>query len=410
MVNTTPLAVRSEIGPLRKVLLHKPGRELETLTPDSLEELLFDDIPWVERMQEEHDEFAQALRTRGCEVFYYRDLLVDVLSNTETRDGIVDGYLRDRRIPDARLRSDIRHLLLEASAGELADILIGGLRKEDVPHTEDEKRLSYYIKDSFPFYVNPLPNLYFTRDPGAMIGEGLAVNAMRTQARARESAILDILRVHHPLFAGNREHQWYSPEDQDSIEGGDTLVLGNGVVAVGCGSRTSGEAIETLASRLFATDSGFREVLVVQIPAVRAYMHLDTVFTMLSHDQFTIFPGIENELKVFRLTPAPHQGLRIEPLDCLAGALKKSLGIPAVQLIQSGGGDRITAAREQWNDSTNTLALAPGVVVTYRRNRYSNETLRQHGIEVVEIDGSELLRGRGGPRCMSMPLERAPLS
>ena len=277
-----------------------------------------------------------------------------------------------------------------------------------MPHTEDGKRLSYYIKDDFPYYINPLPNLYFTRDPGAIIAEGMAVNAMKTAARSRETLILDYIRRYHPLF-GASELLWYSPEDGDSIEGGDILVLGSETVAVGCSIRTSSEGIEKLAGRLFQGDSGIREVLVLQIPNARAYMHLDTVFTMLTEDKFTIFSGVAERIRVFRLTPGKGENLRIQPEDTLTGALKSALNLPAVQLIQSGGGDNFAAAREQWNDSTNTLALAPGVVVTYRRNVHSNSTLRQHGIEVVEIEGSELVRGRGGPRCMSMPLDRAPL-
>ena len=178
---------------------------------------------------------------------------------------------------------------------------------------------------------------------------------------------------------------------------------------MGCSARTSSEGIEKLAGRLFQSDSGFREVLVIQIPNARAYMHLDTVFTMLDADKFTIFPGIKESVKVFRLSPGKGENLRIDSEPSLGDALKDVLGLPSVDLIQSGGEDSFTAAREQWNDSTNTLALAPGVVVTYKRNFHSNETLRQHGIEVVEIEGSELVRGRGGPRCMSMPLKRLPL-
>jgi arginine deiminase len=401
--------VYSEIGPLKTVLLHRPGRELETLTPQFLEELLFDDIPWVDRIQEEHDLFAESLRARGCEVLYYGELLQDVLAVTDVRQSITDKVLRNSRIPDERLRDDIRLLLAGKSEAQLSEILIGGLRKEEVPHTEDEKRLSYYIKDDFPYYINPLPNLYFTRDPGAMIGNGIAVNAMKTAARSRETLILDALRRHHPRFTGVKDRAWYSPDDLDSIEGGDILVLSPTVLAVGCSARTSSEGIEKLAGRLFQSDSGFREVLVIQIPNARAYMHLDTVFTMLDADKFTIFPGIKESVKVFRLSPGKGENLRIDSEPSLGDALKDVLGLPSVDLIQSGGEDSFTAAREQWNDSTNTLALAPGLVVTYKRNFHSNETLRRHGVEVVEIEGSELVRGRGGPRCMSMPLKRLPI-
>ena len=407
-MSSPPPAVRSEIGTLSKVLLHRPGRELETLTPQFLEELLFDDIPWISRMQEEHDLFANMLRKRGCEVFYYSDLLADILEDDQVKIEMVNSVLRDTRIPDGQLREDLQNLLENKSARELADILIGGLRKEEVRHSEGEKRLSYYIKDDFPYYLNPLPNLYFTRDPGAVISDGLVLSAMKSPVRSREPLILDFIRRHHPLFAPLKK-LWYNLNDTDSVEGGDILVLSPHVILIGCSARSSSEGIERLAGRLLNGDSGIREVLALQIPVARAYMHLDTVFTMLDVDKFTIFPGVLNSLRVFQLTQGKKLSPRIKSMNSLDEALRSALKLPAVQLIQSGGGDSFTAAREQWNDSCNTLALSPGTVVAYKRNRHSNHTLHRHGIEVVEIEGSELVRGRGGPRCMSMPIARKPL-
>ncbi len=381
---------------------------METLTPQYLEELLFDDIPWVDRIQDEHDSFAAALRERGCEVYYYCDLLADILNNNSVRTDILNEVLKSSSIPVERLEDDIRSMLSSKTTRELAEILISGLRKEEVPHSENEKHLSYYIKDDFPFYINPLPNLYFTRDPGAIIAEGIVVSTMKTVVRSRETLILDHIRKHHPLFAATQSI-WYSLEDNDSIEGGDILVPGPETVIVGCSVRTSSEGIEKLTGRLFQGNSGIKRVLVLQIPAARAYMHLDTVFTMLDVDKFAIFPGVENHINVFELTPGKNRSLSIKSEKCLKTALRSALKLPAVQILHSGGDDRFTAAREQWNDSTNTLALAPGVVVTYKRNVHSNNTLRRNGIDVVEIEGSELVRGRGGPRCMSMPLDRSSL-
>jgi arginine deiminase len=402
------ISVTSEIGPLKSVLLHRPGRELERLTPKYLEEMLFEDIPWLKKIRQEHDLFADTLRSHGCEVLYYHDLLADVLREMEIRREIVAEILSDCRIGSLRLKEVIKEFLQELSPESLSGVIIAGLAKSEIDNLGGEKRLALYLKEAYPFYINPLTNLYFTRDPGAVIGSGLALNAMKTPARMREALILKYLHRHHPLF-GETVPLWYTPEDLDSIEGGDILVLSPQTVAVGCSARTGAEGIERLAKRLLFSDSGVREVLVIQIPFTRAFMHLDTVLTMVDRDTFTIFPGIRDEISLFRITPAKEKAVTIKALDTLEHSLENSLGISDVRLIESGGGDALTAAREQWNDSTNTLALAPGVVVTYDRNVASNDALREAGIEVVEIEGSELVRGRGGPRCMSMPLHREAL-
>ncbi|MCK5153028.1 MAG: arginine deiminase, partial [Spirochaetales bacterium] len=292
---------------------------------------------------------------------------------------------------------------------ELAEIIISGLAISDLPGKAGRSRLSDYINEAFPFYISPLINLYFTRDPGAVIGNRMSISSMKTEARRRESLILHHINKFHPRFADQSDEIWNSHQNPNSIEGGDVLVLSPETVAIGCSVRTSTNAIEEVAESLFKDNGIVKEVLVIQIPFTRAYMHLDTVLTMVDYDKFTIFPGIENSVRVFSLTPGQKSGLIIKPVDNLLTALKSSLKLPSVQLIPSGGGDVITAAREQWNDSTNTLAIAPGVVVTYDRNTVSNDTLRSNGIEVVEIGGSELVRGRGGPRCMSMPLNRDEL-
>lgn len=400
------LNVRSEIGKLRAVLLHKPGKELERLTPQYLQELLFDDIPWLKRMREEHDKFAETLRQRGCEVYYYGELLEEILKDNEVKENLVSDVLNICNIGNGKLEQIIKEFILSKSEAEIAEILIAGLHKKDFPDIEREKSLIDYVKEEYPFYINPLPNLYFTRDPGAVIGNGLSVNSMKTPARDRETMILRYIYEYNPLFKKEASPLWYDYTNPYSIEGGDILVLSDEVVAIGCSERTSAKGIELIANNLFSKDDKIKQVLAVQIPFTRAYMHLDTVFTMIDYDKFTIYPGVEDKVRVFKLTPNSKDYPKVTPMGTLKEALKEALNLPTIKLIQSGGGDDITAAREQWNDSTNTLAIAPGVVVTYNRNEITNNTLRQHGIEVVEIEGSELVRGRGGPRCMSMPLVR----
>jgi arginine deiminase len=404
------LDIRSEVDPIRTILLHRPGGELEQLMPKYLDEMLFEDIPYLEQMQVEHDEFAARLRERGAEVLYFEDLLAETLSTgtdgTSVRQKLVDRALEELRVNSPVLKDDIRQLLLQRDDRSLARALIAGITKTEIPHRGSEKRLSFYIKEGYPFYLDPLPNLYFSRDYGTVLGNRLSVNTMKANARRRESMLLEYIARYHPRFVAHGQELWHRFDERDSIEGGDILVLSEETVAIGCSARTSPEAIEELAGRLFAEDSSVRRVLVLQIPFARAYMHLDTVFTMVDRDKFTIFPGISDYITLFEMTPGSGGEIRISPKDDLAASLADALAVPAVDLIETGGGDLLTAEREQWNDGTNTLAIAPGTVITYRRNRVSNDLLRRRGIEVVEIPGSELVRGRGGPRCMSMPLAR----
>lgn len=403
------LNVTSEIGQLKAVLLHKPGKELERLTPDYLRELLFDDIPWLRRMRDEHDEFANVLRQKGAEVYYVEDLLAEILEDADVKRNFINDMLLHCQIENPKLRELIFSYLFDKNPAEVAEIAVAGLNKKDIPDVKREYSLSDYVNSDYPLYINPIPNLYFMRDPLSIIGSGISINSMRSDARRREPMIIKYIYDNNPLFRKDYSKIWYNYTIPYSIEGGDILVLGKEVAAVGCSERTCANGIEILARNLFAGDENLREVLAVQIPPLRAFMHLDTVFTMVDRDKFTIYPGILDRVAVYKLTRSSNNGIKVTPEDNLVDALKKSLRLPAVSLIESGGGDIVTAAREQWNDSTNTLAIAPGVVVTYSRNEASNEVLRKNGIEVLEIDGSELVRGRGGPRCMSMPLVREDL-
>ncbi|NQT61243.1 MAG: arginine deiminase, partial [Bacteroidetes bacterium] len=394
------LQVYSEIGSLKRVLLHRPGSELETLTPKYLDTMLFEDIPFLDSMREEHNAFAETLRKNGCDVLYVEDMLMDTVKISEARNTLIEKTVRTAGIPDLDLCETLRENLFGMDDLSLSRHLIAGTKKDEIALNQPTGRrdLSYYIRDEYPFYINPLPNLYFTRDPGSVIGNRCSVNTMQTEARKRESLLLSVIMRYHPIFStddGSTATVMEGYAEGSSIEGGDILVLDANTLAVGCSARTEAWAIEELAKQVLTSNpdsegesSGFKNILVIQIPFTRAYMHLDTVFTMVDHDKFTIYPGVETALKVFTISMGKERTLNVRPEKGLKAALERVLKLPAVDLIQTGGGDRITAAREQWNDSANTLAIAPGVVVTYRRNVVSNDTLEKHGITVLPIQGS----------------------
>ncbi|MCL6570233.1 MAG: arginine deiminase [Bacillus sp. (in: Bacteria)] len=404
-----PIHVTSEIGILRTVLLKRPGKEVENLTPEFLQRLLFDDIPYLPIIQREHDYFAETLKNRGIEVLYLEKLVVETLSKQEIKNQFVDDILSESKANINGAAIVLKDYLLSFSTAEMVDKIMSGVIKREIEASK-KRHLYELMEDHYPFYLDPMPNLYFTRDPAASIGNGLSINKMREPARRRESLFMQYIIKFHPRFAGHDVPVWLDRDFEFSIEGGDELVLSDEVVVIGVSARTSPKAIERLALNLFKKQDSFKKVVAVEISKCRAFMHLDTVFTMVDYDKFTIHPeilGPKGNMNIYILEKGvDDEHANITHRTNLQETLKEVLGLSELVLIPCGGGDEIAASREQWNDGSNTLAIAPGVVVTYDRNYISNELLRQHGIEVLEIASSELSRGRGGPRCMSMPIIR----
>ena len=404
--------VKSEIGKLKKVMLHRPGQELEHLVPEDLERLLFDDIPYLKTAKIEHDMFAEIMRGQGVEVVYLEDLTADVLKNPEKKEQFVREFIAEGGASAAKVRDQLYDYLMKISdEKELVLKTMSGIRASEL-NVKMSCPLVSLVKKESQFLLDPIPNLYFTRDPFACIGNGVSLNRMYSRTRRRETLYGKYILKYNPDFAG--KVPFYYDRDMDfSIEGGDILNLSNKVIAIGISQRTTPEAIELLAQNIFVDKaSEIETIIALDIPAVRAIMHLDTVCTQVDYDKFTIHPGIMQTLRIFEIKPGDRKGqLKVTESDAmLSGILAKYLELDKVTLIKCGGKDRIASEREQWNDGSNTLCIEPGKVVVYDRNYVTNEILRQHGIEVLEMASSELSRGRGGPRCMSMPLEREDLS
>ena len=403
--------VTSEIKKLKEVLVHRPGKELLNLTPDTLERLLFDDIPFLKDAQAEHDEFVQILRDNDIKVVYLEDLMAETLdANPQIKPSFIRQFIYEAGVRTPMYKdllfdylnsfTDNKQLVLKTMEGVLVSEL--DRRKKDI-----ENSLVDLVSEEGKFLAEPMPNLYFTRDPFASVGNGVVLNKMYSVTRSRETIYAEYIFNYHPKYIDKVE-KFYDRNNPFSIEGGDVLNLNEHTLAIGISQRTSAEAIDLLSKNLFKSENcKIDTVLAFAIPECRAFMHLDTVFTQIDYDKFTYHPGIMNTLQVYEITKGDKEDeVKVKQKR---GSLEKILEEylkKDITLIPCAGGDKIASEREQWNDGTNTLCIAPGVVVVYNRNNITNEILREHGIKVYEMQSAELSRGRGGPRCMSMPLIR----
>lgn len=402
--------VNSEIGKLKKVMLHRPGQELENLMPEYLDRLLFDDIPYLRIAQEEHNSFADILRQHDVEVVYLSDLVEESIVNQDVRDQLIAELIDDASITTSRERDILTDYFRSLDTKTMIAKMMAGIRKTEIQQVEG-KSLGDFLRNlnnDYPFVLDPMPNLYFTRDPFASIGNGVSIHKMFTETRHRETLFAKFIFQYHPLYKDTQV--WYDRDENFSLEGGDILILNQETIAIGISQRTHENAIEKFAQKVLNEESHFKKILAINIPKQRTFMHLDTVFTMVDYDKFTIHPNIMRDMDVFVIERDQNRRIKItQETSSLEEILKRHLHLDKVTLIKCGSNSVIDSAREQWNDGSNTLAIAPGEVIVYSRNYVTNEILQENGVKTYVMPSSELSRGRGGPRCMSMPLIREDL-
>jgi arginine deiminase len=416
----TAFGVHSEVGKLRQVVVHRPELSLKRLTPDNHDELLFDDVLWVERAQWEHDQFVARMRERGTEVFYVQDLLGEALAaSTEGRDRLID-LVASEYVVGVGLVDEVTSLLRGLAPDVLARHLIGGMTVAesglDVGKVASQSLIASAVDDDQTFILPPLPNSLFTRDSSCWIYGGVSINPMFWPARRREAYNMAAIYRAHPMFADADFEFWYPPLGADgrfdaedfglaTLEGGDVQIIGNGTVAIGMSERTQGRMIEQIARALFAKGAATRVIAAVMTKD-RAHMHLDTVFTLLDRDKATAFPKVVQGIRSISLRPGEKEGtLDVRHDKDFISAVTDALGVPKLHVVETGG-DAYQAQREQWDDGNNVVALEPGVVVAYERNTFTIAKMREAGVEVVTIEGFELGKGRGGGHCMTCPIVR----